>query len=61
MSARHRRENGIMSTVTVTHHATDGFTLSAMVRGHLVSERYVGYTVTEAKGTFKAKWGIGRR
>ena len=50
-----------MSTVTVTRHATDGFTLSAIVRGHLVSERYVGYTVAEAKGTFKAKWGIGRR
>ena len=48
-------------SVTVTRHATDGFTLSAMVRGYLVSEGYVGYTVAEAKGTFKAKWGIGRR
>jgi hypothetical protein len=50
-----------MNTVTLTRHATDGFTLSAMVRGQLISERYVGYTVAEAKGNFKAKWGIGRR
>ena len=47
--------------ITVERHATDGFTLSAMVRGHLVRERFVGYTVSEAKGAFKAKWGIGRR
>lgn len=50
-----------MATVTVTRHATDEFTLSAFVRGHLVSERYVGYSVAYAKGNFMAKWGIGRR
>ena len=42
-----------MITVTVTRHAVDGFTLSTMDKGYLVSKRYIGYTYAEATRLFK--------
>lgn len=42
--------------ITVERHLIDGFTLSAIWRGQLIHERYVGYSLREAKGTFIAKY-----
>jgi len=39
--------------ITVTRHAVDGFTLSTMKGGYLVSRRYIGHTLKEAKQLFK--------
>lgn len=40
-------------TITVTRHAVDGFTLSTMEGGYLVSKRYLGYTLKQAKELFR--------
>jgi hypothetical protein len=42
-----------MIDITVTRHAVDGFTLSTMDKGYLVSKRYIGYTYAEATRLFK--------
>ena len=39
--------------ITVTRHAVDGFTLSTMEGGYLVSRRYIGHTLRDAKKLFK--------
>lgn len=43
--------------MTITRHAVDGFTISAIRGGYLVKERYIGYTVREAKRLFVEKYG----
>lgn len=40
------------SDIIVTRHATDGFTLSAIVDGYRFHRRYIGYTLREAKTMF---------
>lgn len=41
-------------SITVERHAMDGFTLWATDRdGYLVHRRYVGYTLREAKASFR--------
>ena len=42
-----------MKEVTVTRHAVDGFTLSTMEGGYLVSKRYIGYTYAQATKLFR--------
>ena len=44
-------------TISVERHAVDGFTLYAIVGGYLVQERYIGYSLKEAKALFRAKFG----
>lgn len=44
-------------TITVERHTVDGFTLYAIVGGYLVQERYIGYSLKEAKALFRAKFG----
>ena len=44
-------------TITVERHAVDGFTLYATVNGYLVQQRYIGYTLREARAAFVAKFG----
>lgn len=39
--------------ITVTRHAVDGFTLSTMEGGYLVSKRFIGYTLRDAKQLFR--------
>jgi len=39
--------------IDITRHAVDGFTLSTMDKGYLVSRRYMGYTYAEATRLFK--------
>lgn len=41
--------------VSVTRHATDGFTLSAIVAGQLVHRRYIGWTLRAAMRDFLAE------
>jgi hypothetical protein len=44
-----------MSTITVERHSHDGFTLWGTDReGCLVHRRYVGYTLREARVSFRA-------
>jgi len=42
-----------MREVTVTRHAVDGFTLSIMEGGYLISKRYIGYTYAQATKLFR--------
>jgi hypothetical protein len=42
--------------MTITRHPA-GIEISDMVGGYLVSELYIGYTVTEARRLFKNKHG----
>ena len=42
--------------ISIERHGVDGFTLSAIVRGYLVSERYIGYSVTAAESLFSYKY-----
>lgn len=44
--------NGVTFHITITRYSVDGFTLSAIVDGHLFIRRYIGYTLTEAKTRF---------
>ena len=39
--------------ITVTRHAVDGFTLSTIEGGYLISRRYIGHTLRDAKKLFK--------
>jgi hypothetical protein len=39
--------------ISITRHAVDGFTLSTMEGGYLVSRRYIGHTLKEAKKLFR--------
>lgn len=43
--------------ITVTRHPMDGFTLSAMHDGYLVSRRYVFYSEPDATREFLAEFG----
>lgn len=43
--------------MTIERHTVDGFTISAIRGGYLVQERYIGYTVREAKRLFVDKYG----
>lgn len=43
--------------MTIERHNTDGFTISAIRGGYLVRERYIGYTLREAKRLFVGKYG----
>jgi len=43
--------------MTIERHTVDGFTISAIRDGYLVSQRYIGYTVKEAKRLFIDKYG----
>jgi hypothetical protein len=43
--------------MTIERHSVDGFTISATRGGYLVSQRYIGYTVREAKRLFIEKYG----
>jgi len=43
--------------MTIERHRVDGFTISAIRGGYLVRERYIGYTVREAKSLFIDKYG----
>ena len=43
--------------MTVTRHAA-GIEISAMIGGYRVSELFIGYTVREARGIFKARYSI---
>jgi hypothetical protein len=42
--------------ISIERHGVDGFTLSAIVRGYLVSERYIGYSLQEAHSLFSYKY-----
>jgi len=42
--------------ISIERHGVDGFTLSTIWRGYRVSERYIGYSISEAKGAFIAKY-----
>jgi len=42
--------------ISIQRHGVDGFTLSAIVKGRLVSERYIGYSVTAAESLFSRKY-----
>jgi hypothetical protein len=43
--------------MTIERHSTDGFTIHAIRGGYLVKERYIGYTLKEAKRLFADKYG----
>ena len=43
--------------MTIERHSVDGFTISAIRGGYLVSQRYIGYTVQEAKRLFIERYG----
>jgi hypothetical protein len=43
--------------MTIERHSVDGFTISDIRGGYLVKERYIGYTVKEAKRLFVDKYG----
>lgn len=43
--------------MNIERHTVDGFTIYAIRGGYLVQERYIGYTVREAKRLFTAKYG----
>lgn len=44
--------------ITVERHAVDGFTLWATDKqGFLVHQRYIGYTLREARARFKERYG----
>jgi hypothetical protein len=43
--------------MTIERHSVDGFTIYATRGGYLVKERYIGYTVREAKSLFVEKYG----
>jgi hypothetical protein len=44
--------------ITVERHLVDGFTLWATdQQGYLISQRYMGYTLREAKALFRDKYG----
>lgn len=48
-----------MSTITVERHAVDGFTLWATDKhDYLVHQRYIGYTLKEAKALFRERYGL---
>lgn len=42
--------------ISIQRHKVDGFTLSAIVRGYLVSQRYIGYSLKEAYSLFSYKY-----
>jgi hypothetical protein len=42
--------------ISIERYGVDGFTLSAIVRGYLVSERYIGYSLQEAHTLFSHKY-----
>lgn len=46
-----------LNEISVQRHAVDGFTLSAIVGGYLVQERFIGYTIKEAKRLFIERQG----
>jgi hypothetical protein len=46
--------------ITVTRHAVDGFTLSTMEGGYLVSKRFIGYTLKDAKQLFREQLERGK-
>ena len=46
--------------MTITRHSVDGFTISAMRDGYLVSRRYIGYSLREAKRLFTEEHGEGK-
>jgi len=43
--------------MTIERHTVDGFTISAIRGGYLVQQRYIGYTVREAKRLFIERYG----
>lgn len=43
--------------MTITKHAADGFTISDIRGGYLVTKRYIGYSLKEAKGLFIEQYG----
>lgn len=45
--------------ISLERHAADGFTLYASDDlGNLIQERFIGYTVREARAIFKARYSI---
>jgi hypothetical protein len=45
--------------IQIQRHAADGFTLYALDdQGHLMQERFIGYTVREARAIFRARYSI---
>jgi len=42
--------------ISIERHGVDGFTLSAIVRGYRVSQRYIGYSLQEAHSLFSYKY-----
>lgn len=42
--------------ISIQRNGVDGFTLSAIVRGYRVSERYIGYSLKEAHSLFSYKY-----
>ena len=42
--------------ISIERYGVDGFTLSAIVRGYLVSQRFIGYSVSEAHAIFSNKY-----
>ena len=46
--------------ITVTRHAVDGFTLSTIEGGQLLSKRFIGYTLRDAKRQFKQEVKEGK-
>ena len=43
--------------MTIERHRVDGFTISDIRGGYLVKERYIGYSLKEAKRLFTEKYG----
>lgn len=46
--------------IAVDLHETDGFTLSAIIGGYLVQQRFIDYSIREAKRLFIERHG-GRK
>lgn len=45
--------------ISLERHAVDGFTLYALDdQGYLIQERFIGYTVREARAIFRARYSI---
>ena len=56
MDSKQYRRDGVKQ-MTIKRHTVDGFTISAIRGGYLVNERYIGYTIREAKRLFIDKYG----
>ena len=39
--------------MNIEKHITDGFTISQIIDNQYIHQRYIGYTITEAKKAFK--------